>query len=190
MRRLRRLRHRLELYPSRRRRRNWAETRHRPIRLQQDFTCIEGFCPSQDSTRRGASKPNRGRWRERNTVPSSTGRPCGGVSGSIFDRDRRRRRPGVVTISALLAMAAHMMEKGVTVLDMAGLAQKWAVYSHVRICDDPNNSTPYVLPPVVRTLCWAVIWSPAAAMRHFEIAGWPYTRSRQRSEIDDSRFHP
>ena len=46
----------------------------------------------------------------------------------------------MVTVSALLAMAAHMEKKGVTVLDVAGLAQKnGAVYSHVRICDDPDK---------------------------------------------------
>ena len=46
----------------------------------------------------------------------------------------------MVTISALLAMAAHMMQKGVTSLDIAGLAQKnGAVHSHIRICDDPDK---------------------------------------------------
>ena len=45
---------------------------------------------------------------------------------------------GVVTIGALIGMAAHLDGKGVTVLDMTGLAQKGgAVFSHVRICDDP-----------------------------------------------------
>jgi indolepyruvate ferredoxin oxidoreductase len=43
---------------------------------------------------------------------------------------------GVVTIGALLGMAAHLESKGVLVLDMAGLAQKGgAVWSHVRIAD-------------------------------------------------------
>jgi indolepyruvate ferredoxin oxidoreductase len=46
----------------------------------------------------------------------------------------------VVTIGALLGMAAHLDGKGVTVLDMTGLAQKGgAVMSHVRICDDPEG---------------------------------------------------
>jgi indolepyruvate ferredoxin oxidoreductase len=41
---------------------------------------------------------------------------------------------GVVTIGALLGMAAHLDGKGVTVLDMTGLAQKGgAVMSHVRL---------------------------------------------------------
>ena len=45
---------------------------------------------------------------------------------------------GVVTIGALLGMAAHLEGKGVLVLDMAGLAQKGgAVMSHVRLAASP-----------------------------------------------------
>ncbi len=43
---------------------------------------------------------------------------------------------GVITIGALLGMAAHLEGKGVSVLDMAGLAQKGgAVWSHARFAD-------------------------------------------------------
>ncbi len=47
---------------------------------------------------------------------------------------------GVVTIGALLGMAAHLEGKGVSVLDMTGLAQKnGSVVSHVRIADHPEQ---------------------------------------------------
>src|SRR5205807_885049 len=47
---------------------------------------------------------------------------------------------GVVTIGALLGMAAHLEGKGVSVLDMTGLAQKGgAVFSHVRIANRPED---------------------------------------------------
>jgi indolepyruvate ferredoxin oxidoreductase len=47
---------------------------------------------------------------------------------------------GVVTIGGLLGMAAHLENKGVTVLDMAGLAQKGgAVLSHVQIAAKPDD---------------------------------------------------
>jgi indolepyruvate ferredoxin oxidoreductase len=47
---------------------------------------------------------------------------------------------GVVTIGGLLGMAAHIEGKGVTVLDMAGLAQKGgAVLSHVQIGERPDS---------------------------------------------------
>ena len=69
-------------------------------------------------------------------------------------RNRRRRRydqaygvlvtgiggTGVVTIGQILAMAAHVEGKGVTVLDMSGLAQKGGpVMSHVRIAEHPED---------------------------------------------------
>ena len=47
---------------------------------------------------------------------------------------------GVVTIGALLGMAAHLEGKGCSVLDMTGLAQKnGAVVSHVRIANTPEE---------------------------------------------------
>jgi indolepyruvate ferredoxin oxidoreductase len=47
---------------------------------------------------------------------------------------------GVVTIGALLGAAAHLEGKGVTVLDMAGLAQKGgAVLSHVQLANRPAD---------------------------------------------------
>ena len=47
---------------------------------------------------------------------------------------------GVVTISALLGLAAHLEGKGVGVIDMAGLAQKGgAVYCHVKIGRAPAD---------------------------------------------------
>ena len=44
---------------------------------------------------------------------------------------------GVITIGALLSMAAHLEGKGCSILDMTGLAQK-AVQSAV-ICSSPAN---------------------------------------------------
>src|SRR5690349_4119991 len=47
---------------------------------------------------------------------------------------------GVVTIGALLGMAAHLEGKGCSIMDMTGLAQKGgAVYSHVRIANRPEE---------------------------------------------------
>ena len=46
----------------------------------------------------------------------------------------------MVTVAAVLGMAAHLEGKGVTSLDQTGLAQKnGAVMSHIRICDDPGK---------------------------------------------------
>ena len=47
---------------------------------------------------------------------------------------------GVVTIGAIVAMAAHIEGKGCSVLDMVGLAQKGgAVLTHIRVADKPED---------------------------------------------------
>src|SRR5690606_23869890 len=47
---------------------------------------------------------------------------------------------GIVTIGAILAMAAHIEGKGATTMDQTGLAQKGgAVTSHVRLAKTPED---------------------------------------------------
>ncbi len=47
---------------------------------------------------------------------------------------------GVITIGALLGMAAHLEGKGISALDMTGMSQKnGAVTSHVRIAPRPGR---------------------------------------------------
>ena len=108
----------------------------------KDYSCEKGFCPSFVSVlggvvRKGRGLADSGDQGESFGLPpapalASTALPYGvlitGVGGT-----------GVVTIGALIGMAAHIDRKGVTVLDMTGLAQKGgAVLCHVRICDDPQ----------------------------------------------------
>ena len=100
----------------------------------KDFSCLDGFCPSMVTVHGGTLRRGRavaagpGAFADLPAPPArELARPYGilvaGVGGT-----------GVVTIGALLGMAAHLEGKGVTVLDMTGLAQKGgAVMSHVRI---------------------------------------------------------
>ena len=100
----------------------------------KDYSCVEGFCPSFVTVHGGGLRtpPQSDLDEDRlpplpEPVQPPLAEPYGilvtGVGGT-----------GVVTIGALLGMAAHLEGKGVTVLDMTGLAQKGgAVYSHVRI---------------------------------------------------------
>jgi indolepyruvate ferredoxin oxidoreductase len=105
----------------------------------KDYSCVNGFCPSFVTVEGGG--PRRGRAISGGddgfpalpepVLPTTT-EPYGilitGVGGT-----------GVVTVGALLGMAAHLEGKGVSVLDMTGLAQKGgAVVSHVRIADTPE----------------------------------------------------
>src|SRR3981081_4935875 len=47
---------------------------------------------------------------------------------------------GVITVGALIGMAAHLEGKGCTVLDFTGLAQKnGAVMSHIRLAPKPED---------------------------------------------------
>ncbi|EAR61039.1 indolepyruvate ferredoxin oxidoreductase family protein [Neptuniibacter caesariensis] len=99
----------------------------------KDFSCVRGFCPSFVTVKGGKLRK-----------PAALGIDSGfpelpepslpvanqpynilltGVGGT-----------GVVTVSALLGMAAHVEGKGAGVLDQIGLAQKFgAVMSHIRI---------------------------------------------------------
>jgi indolepyruvate ferredoxin oxidoreductase len=106
----------------------------------KDYSCVEGFCPSFVTVHGGGlKKPPPGDLAQDRLPPLAEparpplGQPYGilvtGVGGT-----------GVVTIGALLGMAAHLEGKGCSVLDMTGLAQKGgAVYSHVRIAERPEH---------------------------------------------------
>ena len=100
---------------------------------------MNGFCPSFVTVEGGQLRKRKARGAgsagraaracrcRRSTVPY--GILVTGVGGT-----------GVVTIGALLGMAAHLEGKGAAVLDMTGLAQKGgSVYSHIRIASRPED---------------------------------------------------
>ena len=104
----------------------------------KDYSCLKGFCPSFVTVEGGTlRKPPKAEAVDFGSLPEPTlpnaAEPYNilvtGVGGT-----------GVVTIGALLGMAAHLESKGCSVLDMTGLAQKnGAVVSHVRIGDTPEK---------------------------------------------------
>ena len=105
----------------------------------KDFSCVNGFCPSFVTVHGGKvrkPKPAAGQV-DFSTLPlpsmSALERPWNilitGIGGT-----------GVVTIGALIGMAAHLEGKGTSVLDQTGLAQKGgAVTTHVRIAGSPSD---------------------------------------------------
>ncbi|KRC73012.1 indolepyruvate ferredoxin oxidoreductase [Achromobacter sp. Root83] len=107
----------------------------------KDFSCVEGFCPSF-VTAEGAvlRKPALA-----GGVPALLDAPQPSAAGIAAGAAYRVviagvGGTGVVTIGALLGAAAHIEGKGVTVLDMAGLAQKGgAVLSHVQLANRPED---------------------------------------------------
>ncbi|TCD11385.1 indolepyruvate ferredoxin oxidoreductase family protein [Oricola cellulosilytica] len=108
----------------------------------KDFSCLRGFCPSFVTVHGGKLRK-----------PKPADQPADPLAGvpaaPVFALDENRPEwaglidgiggTGVVTIGAILGMAAHLEKKGVGIIDMAGLAQKGgAVFTHMRIGTTPE----------------------------------------------------
>ncbi|HEY8569023.1 indolepyruvate ferredoxin oxidoreductase family protein [Microbulbifer sp.] len=106
----------------------------------QDMSCVNGFCPSFVTVKGGKLSKRAGvgdalcQAADKLAAPQmpDLAEPFNllvtGVGGT-----------GVVTIGALLAMAAHIEGRACSTLDQTGLAQKGgAVYSHVRFAERPE----------------------------------------------------
>jgi len=109
----------------------------------KDYSCVNGFCPSFVTVHGGGVRKGKSSPAGQNVetlfavVPEpplpKLDQPYGimvtGVGGT-----------GVVTIGAIVGMAAHLEHKGFGALDMAGLAQKGgAVWSHLQISARPED---------------------------------------------------
>jgi indolepyruvate ferredoxin oxidoreductase len=110
----------------------------------KDYSCLNGLCPAFVSVRGGrlrmAVEPGRDAIDDVPLpAPLALDEPWNAVLTGIGGT-------GVVTLGALMGMAAHLEGKGATVLDMTGLAQKGgAVISHVRVGASPESiHTPHV----------------------------------------------
>ncbi len=103
----------------------------------KDYSCVNGFCPSFVTVHGGELRKPEEKSRlslagmpalQEPAVPVIDGNyeiVLNGVGGT-----------GVVTIGALLGMAAHISGKGISILDMLGLAQKGgAVTSHIIVAE-------------------------------------------------------
>ena len=101
----------------------------------KDFSCVKGFCPSFVSVLGAELRKPAPRAMDETALATLPPPPisalsqegCGiliaGIGGT-----------GVITVSAVLAMAAHVEGHRASVFDMTGLAQKnGAVYSHLRL---------------------------------------------------------
>jgi len=115
----------------------------------KDYSCVNGFCPSFVSVHAATVRRRvvGGKAVEsgfedlpepaKPIFDGSYGIVITGVGGT-----------GVVTVGALLGMAAHLQGKGCGVLDMIGLAQKGgAVMTHLRLADDPEDITAVRIAP-------------------------------------------
>jgi indolepyruvate ferredoxin oxidoreductase len=104
----------------------------------KDFSCLKGFCPSFVTVEGGELKKPEALGTQGLPAAPTANLPSleqpwnmliTGIGGT-----------GIVTVGAILAMAAHCEGKAASVLDQTGLAQKGgAVLSHVRIAKTPEE---------------------------------------------------
>jgi indolepyruvate ferredoxin oxidoreductase len=107
----------------------------------KDFSCVEGFCPSFVTVHGGTLK----------RAQTSSVDSANLFADLPLPETRELDAPynilvtgiggtGVITIGALLGMAAHLDGRGCSALDFTGLSQKnGAVMSHVRIAPAPED---------------------------------------------------
>ena len=106
----------------------------------KDYSCLNGFCPSFVTVEGGRLKKGKSASRGNEEFPpipepalpsleNAYGILVTGIGGT-----------GVITVGQIIGVAAHLEGRGVSVLDMSGLAQKYgAVMSHVQIGASPQD---------------------------------------------------
>ncbi|MBL8344775.1 MAG: indolepyruvate ferredoxin oxidoreductase family protein [Rubrivivax sp.] len=105
----------------------------------KDYSCVKGFCPSFVTVEGG--KPRRAKLTE---APEALFAQLPEPAVAAFGGESRDEAfgvmipgiggTGVITVGAVLAMAAHLEGKAASTYDMTGLSQKnGAVYSHLQV---------------------------------------------------------
>ena len=138
----------------------------------QDYSCVEGFCPSFVSVLNAAPRKAAGlevrvlheqleAVLQQAPTPNPIAAQCNllvaGIGGT-----------GVVTIGAIVAMAAHLENRAASVLDSTGLAQKGGtVISHVRFSAGEHLNQPVRIDEQQADVA---IWCDTVAATHPEAA--------------------
>jgi indolepyruvate ferredoxin oxidoreductase len=106
----------------------------------KDYSCVNGLCPSFVSVVGGKMRKNSLSVYLNDTWSSLPDPELPQINGTYNIVLTGVGGTGLVTIGALLGMAAHIEKRGVGILDMIGLAQKGgAVLSHLRIGNSPED---------------------------------------------------
>ncbi|MFS8036905.1 indolepyruvate ferredoxin oxidoreductase family protein [Xanthobacter sp. AM11] len=113
----------------------------------KDFSCVNGFCPSFVTVHGAKPKKSAGAAAGADNWPDLPEPAHPEIHGTYGIIATGVGGTGVVTIGAILGMAAHLEGKACGMIDMAGLAQKGgAVYSHIRLANDPADITAIRVP--------------------------------------------
>ena len=112
----------------------------------KDFSCVEGFCPSFVSIVGGTFKKPKKALIEVDAILALLQRYPAPVH-PVFEGHYNILiagigGTGVVTVGAVIAMAAHLEGKGASTLNFKGFAQKGgAVLNHIRLATNPDALT-------------------------------------------------
>ncbi len=111
-----------------------------------DFTCVKGLCPSFVSIVGGKVRARAEDGGDEAAILAQLPAPALPRIGEVYNILLAGiGGNGVVTVSALLGMAAHLEGKPLTVLDNSGLAQRnGSVTSHLRIGDGAHRHSPRI----------------------------------------------
>ena len=106
----------------------------------KDYSCVNGLCPSFVSVIGGKMMRNAPSANMDVEWPYLPEPKLPVIKGTYNIVLTGVGGTGILTLGALLGMAAHIEKKGVGILDMIGLAQKGgAVLSHLRIGKSPQD---------------------------------------------------
>ncbi|ARU00555.1 indolepyruvate ferredoxin oxidoreductase family protein [Yoonia vestfoldensis] len=103
----------------------------------KDFSCVKGFCPSFVTVQGAKIRKEATAAVDLPDMPDPVLPAITGTHNIVITGVGGT---GVVTIGAVMAMAAHIDGKGAGMMEMAGLAQKGgAVHIHCRIAESPSD---------------------------------------------------
>ena len=106
----------------------------------KDYSCANGLCPSFVSVIGGKPRKAKAVSQDSLSFPDLPAPELPKLDKSYNIVITGVGGTGVITIGALLGMAAHIEKKGCGILDMIGLAQKGgAVLSHLRIAENQDE---------------------------------------------------
>jgi indolepyruvate ferredoxin oxidoreductase len=100
----------------------------------KDYSCVNGFCPSFVTVEGGRLRKGKSAAAKNDDFPALAEPALAGLQRPYGILVTGIGGTGVITIGQIVGVAAHLEGKGVSVLDMSGLAQKYgAVMSHVQV---------------------------------------------------------
>ncbi|MEC9243273.1 MAG: indolepyruvate ferredoxin oxidoreductase family protein [Pseudomonadota bacterium] len=107
----------------------------------KDFSCLNGFCPSFVTIEGATRKKRSGMEIDLTRLAADLPDPELPALDTPFDlMITGVGGTGVVTVGALITMAAHLEGRGSSVLDFTGFAQKFGpVLSYVRLASSPDE---------------------------------------------------